>query len=520
MLPFTPSPFETHITTESTKRDQPYDPESSGQLDDEEARSLLFQSFSRRTLRTVPSIDTLALESSGTETINSYLHELNRLIALAVPLIISNASSFLSSLLAIAFVGHVGKFELSAVILALSFFNVTGISFITGSLGALDTLCGQAYGAKNYPATGVALQRAVLFTTSLATGVALLWTQMERIMILFGQEPSLAVAAARFLRWNTPALFFLSFAECLKRYLMAQNIVLPSTIAAIATLIVTPIVNYILVSKLGWGLVGAAIAGDISQAVPCILLLVWIIHREISLAATSSPERTWYGWSKEALSDWGAYLRLAAPSAFMVCIEWWTFEACVLMAGWLDDPELQVAIMGLTLNVSGLLYMIPMSIGFATSVRVGNCLGAGLEHAARLSTTTALGFNVVLQAVLAICVVLTRHSLGYVFTDDSGVVGSSAPVFLLMAWCMQGDGINATLGGMLRGAGRQDFGALANLLAFWLIGLPLAGVLAFKAKMGVIGLWTGLAVCASTNVRCVLLYLYIYLGILLCCLLC
>jgi MATE family multidrug resistance protein len=264
-------------------------------------------------------------------------------------------------------------------------------------------------------------------------------------------------------------------------------------------MLVAPLFNWILVVKWGEGLYGAAMAANLAQGVPFIVMVAWTMHREASMKAAASPEQTWHGWSKEALSGWGEYLRLAGPSAAMVCLEWSTFEACVILSGWLADPEQNVAVMGLVLNISGLLYMLPQGLGSATSVRVGNALGAGLPRTARRSAYVAYGMVLITQFVLAAGALACRNSAAYLFTDEVEVATAAAKIFPIMACCLIGDGVNAAVGGVLRGAGRQELGAIFNLVAYWVVGLPLAGLLAFKAKLGVIGLWIGLATCASMN---------------------
>lgn len=71
---------------------------------------------------------------------------------------------------------------------------------VLGLLGALDTLCGQAWGAKQYRQLGVHLQRALLTTLGSCTAVALLWLHVEPLLLLVGQHGAIAAGAARFLR--------------------------------------------------------------------------------------------------------------------------------------------------------------------------------------------------------------------------------------------------------------------------------------------------------------------------------
>jgi multidrug resistance protein, MATE family len=421
----------------------------------------------------------------------------SRLLELSGPLIASSLTGYLTTTVSIAFVGRLGQQPLSIVILATSLFNVTGLSFIVGSLGALETLCGQAYGAKNYRGVAAALQRALLLTGLLTLLVVAFWVKSEALMLATGQDAALAAGAARFLHLSVPALGFLGAAECIKRYLTSQQVVAPATLASLAALCAAPLFNWALVFGLGMGLDGAAHANNLSQFVPLVVLLFCAARRETALKG--GPEQAWHGWTKEALSGWGIYLRLAWPSTAMVCLEWWTFELCVLMAGRLARPQLSVAVMGLCLNVTALLYMIPLGLGTATAVRVGNALGAAAPIAARRASFISLGLVFCTQTALAIIVLAAKRPAVRYFTDDEEVIAAASALFPLMAWCMIGDGVNAAMAGVLRGAGRQDVGAASNLAAYWLVGLPLAAALAFWKGMGVAGLWTGLAICATLN---------------------
>ena len=145
-----------------------------------------------------------------------------RIAELALPLTISQFFSFALSLIAVAFIGRLGEEEMAISVLATSFMNMTGFSLVLGLLGAVDTLCGQAWGARNYRALGVTLQKAVVTTLATSLAVCLLWAHMEWLMLAVGQQPRIAAGAARFLLLATPALMFAGMFECIKRYLMAQ----------------------------------------------------------------------------------------------------------------------------------------------------------------------------------------------------------------------------------------------------------------------------------------------------------
>lgn len=100
--------------------------------------------------------------------------------------------------------------------------TAAGFSVVLGFLGALDTLCGQAWGARRYSQLGVHLQRALLTTAATCAAVALLWAHVEPLMLAVGQQEVIAAGAARYLLLSIPALFLAGLFECFKRYLMAM----------------------------------------------------------------------------------------------------------------------------------------------------------------------------------------------------------------------------------------------------------------------------------------------------------
>lgn len=447
-----------------------------------------------------PSRASLQLEQDGGETVGSILHEAKKLVSLSSGLVVTALSSFLVPMVQLSYVGHIGKYELSVAVLAASLSNATGFSLVSGALGALETLVSNAHGAGAHAQKGIILQRSLILTMLLCTTVVLLvWTQMERLMVTFGQDAGLSKDASWFLMLNAPSLFFMASSETLKRYFVCQSLVIPPTVAALCSVVVTVGFNHVFLRLMGLGLKGAALAANLSQLSPLVILIVWLSMREKRLHRMDSMEATWFGFSMEALYGWKEYILLAIPSAAMVALEWSIFEICLFMSGWLEDPELHVAIMGLSLNVSGTLYMLPSGIAFAGATRVGNAIGAKLAYHARRSAWTCVGLTTICQLLIGSLVVLGRDHVASIFTNDDQVLQGTAQIMPLVCWCMFGDGLNASVGGAFRGLGKQKLGAIFNLVAYWILGLPLAYSLAFKADLGLVGLWIGLSTCAMLN---------------------
>lgn len=105
------------------------------------------------------------------------------------------------------FVGHLNDpLALSAVVLSSSLYNVSGISMTLGIASAMDTLCGQAFGARNYAVLGEVLQRARLICWTICFPIMVLWWFMEPVLVLLGQQPDLAHLAGINMRIMIPGL--------------------------------------------------------------------------------------------------------------------------------------------------------------------------------------------------------------------------------------------------------------------------------------------------------------------------
>ena len=419
------------------------------------------------------------------------------LTRIALPLASTNLCSFGISIISIAFLGRLGARELAISILATSLFNVTGLSVVQGLNAALETFCGQAWGAGNYPAVGIVLQRALLVNSALTVVVSLLWSTSTASMLrLLGQDPDLANASAQYLTLLAPGLWFAAVFEALKRYLAIQGEVRAGAIVTAVALALCPLYNWVLIYPAGMGLHGAALA-LVAVEITMAAGLAWycvVLERKRAAGIEDSTRRTWLGWSRESLTGWGQFMKHGVPSTIMLCAEWWTFECLVILSGRLPNPDTSLAVMGISLNMSSLIWSTISGLGLACSARVASTLGAGMPSTARRAAMVSLAMAVALEVVVAGVILLTKNSLGYAFTSSESLVAVVASLMPIFALSLPGDGANAVLQGLLRGAGRQSTGALTNLCSFWLVGIPISYYLGFTCGYGLKGLWGGIAI--------------------------
>ncbi|PWA37562.1 multi antimicrobial extrusion protein [Artemisia annua] len=303
------------------------------------------------------------------------------------------------------------ELALSDASMATSFASVTGTSLMIGMGGALDTFCGQSYGAKEYHMLGIHMQRAMIVLLSACIPLAFIWANAGTLLVFLGQDPEISAEADLYAKFMIPSLFGDALLQCHVQFLQSQNNVVPMMLSTGITTLLHILVCWIMVFKSGLEV------------------------------------ETWTGFSKEALLNIPTFLKLAIPSAVMVCLEIWSFEMKVLLSGLLPNPQLETTVLSISLDTFSMLYMIPLGLSSATSVRVSNELGAGRARAALLAIWVSM-FDVITEGVLgAFILIFGRKLWGYCYSNEEEVVNYIAQIMLLLAGGYVVDGIQSVLSG-------------------------------------------------------------------------
>ncbi|XP_066552381.1 multidrug and toxin extrusion protein 1-like [Amia ocellicauda] len=413
----------------------------------------------------------------------NYKEELVQIVKIAGPVFIYQLLVFMINVVSSVFCGHLGKTELAAVALAASVVNITGFSIGLGIASACDTLISQTFGSCNLKRVGVILQRGVLILLLACFPCWAFLINTEPILLAAKQSPEVARLAQLYVKIFMPALPAAFLSQLQARYLRNQGIIWPQVITGVVGNVLNALINYIFMFVLDLGVAGSAAANSLSQYSLAILLYAYIIWKKLHMA-------TWGGWSTECLQEWGPFIHLAIPSMLMLCLEWWAFELGEFLSGMVSEVELgSHSAFHQLINIA---YMFPLGFSVAVSVRVGNALGAGNTEKAKLSAKIGIASAVLLSAFVAAIIGGTKDVIAYVFTDDPDIQDRVPQVMVLYAPFHIFDATACVTTGVVKGAGKQKFGAIAILGGYYLIGLPIGVSLMFAAHMGIIGLWTGL----------------------------
>ncbi|KAK8606678.1 hypothetical protein V6N13_052443 [Hibiscus sabdariffa] len=431
-------------------------------------------------------------------TWSGFTAELKAVSYMAVPMVAVSVSQYLLQVISVIMVGHLGELPLSGIALGFSFANVTGFSFIFGISGALETLCGQAYGAQQYQKIGTYTYCSILSLLPVCLPICFCWIFMDKLLVLLGQNPEIAVEAGRYSIWLMPALLAYPILQSLIRYLQCQSLVLPMFMSSFAAVLLHIPLCWILTYKTSMGMTGAALSTGVALWFNVVLLVIYMRY-------SSACEKSRAFVFEDVLSCVKEFFSYGVPSAVMVCLEWWSFELLILLSGLLPDSMLETSVLSICMTITALHFFVPYGISAAASTRVSNELGAGNPEAARLAVIVATIIGLIEPIIVAIVLFSWRHAFGYIFSNEEAVVNYIAEIIPLLCISVFMDSLQAVLSGVARGTGWQHIGAYVNLGAYYLVGIPVAALLCFVANLRGKGLWTGIV--SGTTVQALVLAL-------------
>jgi MATE family multidrug resistance protein len=236
--------------------------------------------------------------------------ESKRLWELAGPAIFTAISQYSLGALTQTFSGRLGELELAAVSVENSVISGLAFGVMLGMGSALETLCGQAYGAGQIRMMGIYMQRSwvILFTTALFLLPVYIWA--PPILSFFGEAPHISKAAGKFALWMIPQLFAYAANFPIQKFLQSQRKVLVMAWISGVVLVIHAVFSWLFILYFKWGLVGAAITLNTSWWLIVIGQLLYIL--------ITKSDGAWTGFSMLAFRDLYGFVKLSLASALML----------------------------------------------------------------------------------------------------------------------------------------------------------------------------------------------------------
>ncbi|XP_071719298.1 protein DETOXIFICATION 29-like [Rutidosis leptorrhynchoides] len=425
--------------------------------------------------------------------------ESKRLWYLAGPAIFASLCQYTIGATTQVFAGKLGTIQLAAVSVENTVIAGFSYSILFGMGSALETLCGQAYGAEKFEMLGIYLQKSLIILNTAAIGLTFTFIFGVSVLKLLGQTTTISVAAGTFAVWMIPQLFAYATMIPVSKFLQAQSKVMPMALIALVAVVSHVFLSWLLIVKLGWGLVGAAVVLDGSW---------WFITLgQVGYVLWGSCGQAWSGFSWNAFSNLKGFLHISLTTMIMFCLESWYVMSLVLLAGHFENAEVSVDALSVCINILGWAGMVALGLNVAASVRVSNELGLGRPKTVRLSVIVVALTALLIGILFATVLLVYRKQYPAFFTNSQEVMQLVDELTLLLGTLVVINNVQYALSGVAIGAGLQSAVAYMNIGSYFLVGIPISILLGFKFDMRVKGIWYGLV--SGSSMQCFMLLLMV-----------
>ncbi|GAB4826325.1 Protein DETOXIFICATION 35 [Ancistrocladus abbreviatus] len=425
--------------------------------------------------------------------------ETAKLWTIAAPIVFSTLCSYATSSITNIFVGHIGALQLSAVAIATSVIGIFSFGFLLGMGSALETLCGQAFGAGEVHMLGIYMQRSCIILWVSCIILLPVYIFTTPILKLLGQEEEIADLAGNFTLLIIPQLFSYAITFPTQKFLQAQSKVTALAWIGFIAIILHIMMLWLFIFVFGWGLPGVAAALDITSWGISIAQVVYIV---------GWCKESWNGLSLLAFKDLWAFVKLSVASAVMLCLEVWYLMSVCVLTGHLENAVIAVGSLSICMNLEGYEVMFFYGVSAAISVRVSNELGLGHPRAAKYNVYVAVFQSLLIGIFCMVLVLIARDHFAVIFTSSKELQQAVAKLAWLLGLTMVINSIQLIISGVAVGGGWQAVVAYINLGSYYVFGLPLGFLLGYKAHLGVTGIWGGMI--AGVALQTLLLLIVIY----------
>jgi len=414
--------------------------------------------------------------------------EASSLVRLAGPMVLGQLTGVLMTFVDTVMSGRLSAEALASVATGAAIWH-TVFLFGLGVLLAVSPSVAQLDGARRHDEIPSVVRQAVWIALGLAALAVVVYRSAGPLLVAMAIAPELHPTILGYLKalaWGAPAMYlFLAL-----RFLCeGMGISRPIMYFGFVGLGVNVVANYGLIYG-RWGLpaLGAIGCGHATSAVWWVELvgLALYVHFHPRLGRLGVFQRLEAPRPREIVS----LLRLGLPIGWTFFVEVSMFATVALLMG--SIGTVPVAAHQIAINVASITFMVPLGLGLATTVRVGNAAGRGEPDGVARAGWIGISLAVAAQVLAAVVLWAFPRSIASIYSQDAAVVSLAAQLLLLAAAFQLPDGLQVAAAGALRGVKDTTGPMVVTVVAYWLVGLPLGHALAFRAELGPRGLWIGI----------------------------
>ncbi|CAM3053010.1 MATE family efflux transporter [Vibrio rarus] len=427
-----------------------------------------------------------------------YQKEAKNLIKLATPILIASIAQTGMGVVDTIMAGGVSATDMAAVAIASSIW-LPSILFGIGILMALIPIVAQLNGRGHQHKIANEIQQGASLAVLIGFPIAIVLLQTSSILHLMDVDATMARITTGYMHAMLPAVPAFLFFQTLRSFTDGMSLTKPAMIIGFAGLLINIPLNYIFV----YGKLGIPELGGIGCGV-ATTIVYWIMFAMLLFYTMTSKRLKSIGlfdtWHKPKLKAQFRLFKLGLPVALAIFFEVTLFAVVALLVSPLGP--IVVAAHQIAINVSSMVFMIPMSIGGAVSIRVGHKLGEEDTEGARIASHVAIILGLSLAVITAILTVLFRENIADLYTDNRAVTTISVQLLLLAAIYQFSDTVQVVAAGALRGYKDMKSIFSRTFISYWVVGLPTGYILGSShwlgEPMGAHGYWYGFIVGLTT----------------------
>ena len=416
--------------------------------------------------------------------------EIRRTMQLATPVIIGQLAVFSMNFVDTVMAGRLPDREIALAALGIGGAVWSSmLMFVLGTLMVVQPSVAQLDGAQMKSEAASQTRQALWIALVLGVPFWGLCYFSEPLLTWFRIDPLIVPQAAGYLRavsWGAPGL---SLVFLLRFFSEGTGNTWPTMFYGVAGALLNIPLNYVMMfGKLGFpalGTVGCGYATSIVIWLQFLLLVLYIgMHRHYQpFALMSRLEKP--DWQK----IW-SLLKVGLPIAVAIFVEGSLFVGAALLIGRLGPAPAASHL--IAINFSALMFMIPIGLSSAVSIRVGNAIGRMDMEAARYAGLIGVLIILGFQTVSFTGMLLFPELIVSIYTDDPVVAPLAVSLLFYAAIFQYPDGLQMVAAGTLRGYKDTRMPMLYMIISFWIVGMTLGYNLTFGQGMGPAGMWIGM----------------------------
>lgn len=428
---------------------------------------------------------------------------------LGLPVFLAQIAQISIGVIDTVMTGRVGPVDMSSVALATAMW-IPVVLFAQGLIQAATPVLAQLRGARasgdsTGETTGDVIRQSMLLALMLLVPLGTLFLGLSYSLEFMAVSPELADITGRYMRaliWGMPGYFLMvSLRCCMEGFARVR----PAMVAGLVAVLVNVPFNYAFI----FGHFGAPKLGGVGAGVASAITC-WAMAGVMVFFATRMPEfRSALKVSAWTGPRWTTMRRLVGiglPGAMALLFEVTLFDVVAVLIAPLG--AIMVAGHQVALNFSSVMFMLPLSLGIAATIRVGYGLGQNSPEMVFRSTRVSLYSGVLLAATTATLTIIFREHIVLMYNNDPAVIALASVLLILAGSYQVLDAVQVISVGILRGYNdtRAIFGI--TFIAYWVVALPFGYTLArtdlIVTRMGPQGFWIGFVV--GLSVAAIMLY--------------